>query len=753
MRVLLLFRGAPGAGKSTYIDNNGLRPYTLSADEIRLQCQSSQQTVLGLEEISMSNEVTTWKILFNLLEVRMQNGEFTVIDATNSKTEEMNRYKKMADNYRYRVFCIDLTDLPIEECKRRNLERPPLKRVPDSAIDKMYARFKNQKIPGGIKRITVDEFDSIWMKKFDMSKYDKVVHIGDIHGCYTALKEYLDSYGTEYFNGDYLISEKTMFIFVGDFIDRGIENVEVMNFMFEASKKKNVLLLEGNHERWLWIYGNGGTGRSKEFELRTRKQFEAAHMDPKEFRKFYRTLGQCAWYQYDDKEIFVSHAGIATLPENLTKMATIQMIKGVGGYNEFELVADTWVQTTKENMYQVFGHRNTKNLPMKINDRVFDLEGNVEFGGDLRILELSHEGFNEVLIKNTVFRDPEEDTQFKEVVNSDGSVADEVLAMRRDKRNINEKNFGHLSSFNFTRDVFFNKERWNGRRVKARGLYIDIDKMKVAARSFDKFFNIDEMPFTKFDMLQYTMQFPVTAYVKENGFLGLIAYDEYGDYEDNLIVTTKGSIEGDYAGWLRDMLKKEISLEDDRKRLAEFLKSEDVTMVVECVDMERDPHIIEYPESSLYLLAVVKNDLKFEQYPYEDLQDVGKDFGIKVKEKAYTLNNWQEFFDWYTEITQDDYTWNGRIIEGFVIEDSVGFMTKAKLNYYKFWKHMRAVADRTIRRGYIERTSQLYNDVSNEFYGFCQRLYNSVETKEERNNLPHNIITLRNMFYKEKSIE
>lgn len=38
MRVLLLFRGAPGCGKSTFIDKNGLRPYALSADEIRLQC-------------------------------------------------------------------------------------------------------------------------------------------------------------------------------------------------------------------------------------------------------------------------------------------------------------------------------------------------------------------------------------------------------------------------------------------------------------------------------------------------------------------------------------------------------------------------------------------------------------------------------------------------------------------------------------------------------------------------------------------
>lgn len=40
MRVLLLFRGAPGCGKSTYIHENGLDSYTLSADTIRMQYSS-----------------------------------------------------------------------------------------------------------------------------------------------------------------------------------------------------------------------------------------------------------------------------------------------------------------------------------------------------------------------------------------------------------------------------------------------------------------------------------------------------------------------------------------------------------------------------------------------------------------------------------------------------------------------------------------------------------------------------------------
>ena len=59
----------------------------------------------------------------------MQRGDFTVIDATNSKTSEMNRYKEMCETYRYRMYCVDFTDIPIAEVKRRNLNREPLKRV------------------------------------------------------------------------------------------------------------------------------------------------------------------------------------------------------------------------------------------------------------------------------------------------------------------------------------------------------------------------------------------------------------------------------------------------------------------------------------------------------------------------------------------------------------------------------------------------------------------------------------------------
>ena len=123
MRVLLLFRGAPGCGKSTFIEKNGLKPFVLCADDIRMMYASPTLQVDGSMGISQDNDKQVWNTLFRILETRMQNGEFTVIDATNSKTAEMKRYKDLANNYRYRIYCIDMTDVPIDEVKRRNHSR------------------------------------------------------------------------------------------------------------------------------------------------------------------------------------------------------------------------------------------------------------------------------------------------------------------------------------------------------------------------------------------------------------------------------------------------------------------------------------------------------------------------------------------------------------------------------------------------------------------------------------------------------
>lgn len=727
MRVLLLFRGSAGCGKSTYIEENGLKPYTLCADDIRLLCQSPVLKVNGERAISQANDKLTWSTLFKLLETRMQKGEFTVIDATNSKTEEMLRYKELAALYRYRIYLIDMTDIPIEEVKRRNKLRDAVKQVPDEVIDKFYARFAVQKVPTGITILKPDELDKIWYKPMDLSEYEKIHVIGDIHGCYTALNEYFTKYAD-------IEAKNHYFVFCGDYIDRGIENAETLKFLMKISNYPNVTLLAGNHERWLWMWANSLNIGSKEFALYTKPQIEKVEIDKKDARMFYRKLCQCAYFTYNEKTFVVTHGGISNIPDNLTKISTEQLVRGVGKYEDSDDVDKAFYNNTEDNIYQIHGHRNISSSPIKTTPRTFNLENAVEFGGNLRAIQITKDSIIPIEIKNNVFKDPKAEPEF-DFDKADMDVFNLVEKMRMDK-NIYERGFGRISSFNFTREAFEHKA-WSDIVNKARGLYIDVEEYKIVARSYNKFFNVNERPETKANNLRYKLEFPVTAYVKENGFLGIVSWNPE---TDDLLITTKSSITGVYSDYLKTMVEPYVTSE-----MKSYIKENNVSFIFECCDMKNDPHIIEYPQNKLVLLDIVKNQIDFEKLPYEELCVIGKCFGLPVKEKAYVLNTWEEFYDWYNEVTSEDYKYNNEYIEGFVIEDSAGFMTKLKLHYYKFWKHLRSVAHSVFKYGKYKYTGSLLTPYQNQFYDWCLKIRNELSL-EDRKRTQTDICTLRKQF-------
>lgn len=740
MRVLLLFRGSAGCGKSTFIEEHGLKPYTLCADDIRLMCASPTLQTDGSRAISQANDKIVWNTLFRILETRMQNGEFTVIDATNSKTSEMKRYKELANNYRYRIYCIDMTDIPIEEVKRRNANRDELKRVPDSAIDKMYSRFETQQIPAGIKVLKSDELDTIWYRSMDLSKYNKIHVIGDIHGCYTALKEYIDG------NGGFKSDE--FYIFTGDYVDRGIENAEVVKFLCKQCSYPNVVCLEGNHERWLWLWANDVIAKSKEFEFVTKPQLERNKVSKRDARELYRRLGQCCYFTYHDKTFIVTHGGISNIPENLLMIPTEQMIKGVGTYTDSDIVDRAFMENTigrREDYYQIHGHRNVLNSPVQTTEKTFNLEGGVEFGGCLRVVQITKDDIMTFEIKNNVFKEPSvQEDEMASADNVDMSVYSLVEEMRHSK-NIYEKAFGRVSSFNFTKQAF-EKSEWDSITNKARGLYIDTVDYKIVARSYDKFFNINERPETKFNNLRYKLQFPVAVYVKENGFLGIVGWNP--ETED-LLITSKSSPTGEFSGYLAKALYS-IYGEETMQKIKDYIKEHEVSFVFECCDMVNDPHIIEYPESKVVLLDVVKNQVEYEKLSYNELVSLADDMGLIVKEKAYDIASWEDFFVWYHEVISEDYMYNGENIEGFVIEDSVGYMTKLKLHYYKFWKRLRGVAQSVLKHGNYKYTGSLLTPIENEFFGWCKSLFNTLSSEERdelRDKSYTNICSLRKMFF------
>lgn len=72
-----------------------------------------------------------------------------------------------------------------------------------------------------------------------MNNYKRILVIGDIHGCFKNLMSMWKKIS---------VTPEDLVIFLGDYVDRGRENVKVLKWIMKESKKKNVVALCGNHD-------------------------------------------------------------------------------------------------------------------------------------------------------------------------------------------------------------------------------------------------------------------------------------------------------------------------------------------------------------------------------------------------------------------------------------------------------------------------------------------------------------------------
>lgn len=72
--------------------------------------------------------------------------------------------------------------------------------------------------------------------------------IGDVHGMADALKRLLDKLGYEISDGVYQHPASRKAIFVGDLIDRGPDNIEVIEIAKSMTEAGNAITIMGNHE-------------------------------------------------------------------------------------------------------------------------------------------------------------------------------------------------------------------------------------------------------------------------------------------------------------------------------------------------------------------------------------------------------------------------------------------------------------------------------------------------------------------------
>lgn len=134
--------------------------------------------------------------------------------------------------------------------------------------------------------------------------------IGDIHGCFSSLKELIEN--------KIQLQKNDKLILLGDYIDRGPKSKEVIDYIIDLQNNDyDIVTLLGNHESMLvdaynnessiskWIQ-NGGSETLKSFEINSLKGLDSKYLNFFNSLKLYFEL---------DEYLFV-HAGFNDELEN-----------------------------------------------------------------------------------------------------------------------------------------------------------------------------------------------------------------------------------------------------------------------------------------------------------------------------------------------------------------------------------------------------------------------------------------------------
>lgn len=666
MKYLFLMQGIPGSGKSYFLKQYGLleNGFVVSSDAIRQLYSTDLVTITDKETINPENDNKVWKTLFEIVEFRMSKSYTTIVDATHCSLDSIKKYKSLCQQYDYQLFVVDCNK-DLLTASDRNRNRQENRRVPYEVLVRMHEKLEEEKgsYPKWINIIDKPKFLNMFkngFEPFDYNKYKRIHIFGDIHGCMDPLKKYFLKFP--------IVSDE-LFIFTGDYLDRGLQNKEVLEFLLSIKDNKNVKFLEGNHEKWLRLFAKDKINeiKSPEFIENTLEQIK--DIDKEQIRSFCKKLASFFYFTYHNSNFVITHGGITTTPNLL--FSENDYIKGIGKYQDMQTVDETFSkQCFVKPTYSIHGHRNIEKADIHNTEYTFNLEGQVEFGGCFRTLMLQKLDdyplqICNTLIENKTFKDPNSDS--------------EIIKKLRRSPLIRVKDLGDgIESFNFTEKAFTDKA-WNSQTITARGLFINSKTNNIVARSYNKFFNFNELPETSEEELAKKLKFPVIGSLKENGYLGILSWNPE---KDDFFIATKSQNSGPFAENFKRILKEKYKI-DSKDALKMFLELEKVSLIFEVIDPVFDPHIIKYSEEKVVLLDIVKNTFKTEYYDHNSVATLAEIIGCKAKENTLIFQTPFELFH-YIKSFPTNYK-----IEGFVFTDSNNYKFKFKTPFYTFWKLIR----------------------------------------------------------------
>ncbi|CCK73538.1 tRNA ligase NDAI_0G05550 [Naumovozyma dairenensis CBS 421] len=297
---------------------------------------------------------------------------------------------------------------------------------------------------------------------------------------------------------------------------------------------------------------------------------------------------------------------------------------------------------------------------------------------------------------------------------------------------------------------------------KARGLFILQDDSSspypvIVARGYDKFFNINEMSFTRWDWIEENTMGPYEVTIKANGCIIFISGLEDG----SLVVCSKHSVgprddtdrnhaEAGEKFLLRQLKERGVS----SKELATHLYRENLTAVAEYCDDSFEEHILEYKndKAGLYLHGLNLNQPTFKTLDMDRVSEFSRKYGFKeiecfIKNDVTSLRK-------FLEDCATRGSFNGEELEGFVIRSKLGITGETFFFKFKFEEpYLMYRQWREVTKDYITSKSRIFKFrkhkfITNKYLDFVIPLLAKDSKLCEEYLKGFHIIELRNLFLK-----
>ena len=337
---LVLLMGPSGSGKSTFAARHFAGTEVLSSDRFRAWVDD--------DENSMDATVDAFDALRYVAAKRLKRGRLTVIDATNVQPFARKPLVALAREYHALPVAVVL-NLPESVCHERNAAREDRDFGPH--VVRNHRRDLKRSMKGlrreGFRYVyelkTVEDVEAaevvrtrLWPDKRD--EHGPFDVVGDVHGCMDELAELLDALGYRRTDGVYQHPEGRKAVFVGDLVDRGPRNLDVVQTVRAMVEGGSALAVPGNHDVKLVKKLRGKNVRVAHGLAETLAEFDAL---PDETRK--QTEREVADFLdglvshavLDGGDLVVAHAGMKEEMQG----------RGSGAVRSFALFGDTSGET------------------------------------------------------------------------------------------------------------------------------------------------------------------------------------------------------------------------------------------------------------------------------------------------------------------------------------------------------------------------------------------------------------------------